>query len=140
MTSIDTTLSWRRTDRTINGADLDPQRVAVLRIGGNWLHKFVMNDAQGNFTVNGVAMFGANHDEHGIARAAHSQFHQARCDSDGYVAAAETEWGGVVWGALAASTRIRRCWFGATLSWRQRGFRSGEIAGDRGLYSRNEFA
>lgn len=51
--SVDATMSWRRTDREVNGIDLDPQRVAVLRLARNWLHKFVMNDAQGNFTING---------------------------------------------------------------------------------------
>ncbi|WP_430232162.1 hypothetical protein [Paraburkholderia tropica] len=35
LTALDASLSWRRTDREINNFDLDPQRVAVLRVGGN---------------------------------------------------------------------------------------------------------
>ncbi|WP_193102510.1 ShlB/FhaC/HecB family hemolysin secretion/activation protein [Burkholderia sp. Z1] len=151
ITSIDTTLSWRRTDRTINGADLDPQRVAVLRIGGNWLHKFVMNDAQGNFTVNGgvsqgLPWFGANHDEHGIARdAAHSQF--TKLDATATVTLPLPRLNGAVLvyrGALGGQY-TNTALFGSEQLYLGgmdtiRGFRSGEIAGDRGLYSRNEFA
>ncbi|KKI34904.1 hypothetical protein VI03_31335 [Burkholderia vietnamiensis] len=52
--------------------------MAVLRLAGNWLHKFAMNDALGSFTISGglsqqLAWFGANHDPHGITR---SQFTQ----------------------------------------------------------------
>ncbi|MGU7771839.1 ShlB/FhaC/HecB family hemolysin secretion/activation protein [Burkholderia sp. MR1-5-21] len=151
ITSVDATLSWRRTDREVNGIDLDPQRVAVFRLGGNWLHKFVMNDAQGNFTVNaglsqGLPWLGANHDPHGIAREdAHSQF--TKVDATAAftlplpkVAGALLAYRGVLGGqytnvALFGSEQL---YLGGMDT--IRGFRSGEIAGDRGLYSRNELA
>ncbi|MCA8380669.1 ShlB/FhaC/HecB family hemolysin secretion/activation protein [Burkholderia cenocepacia] len=151
ITSIDTTLSWRRTDRTINGADLDPQRVAVLRIGGNWLHKFVMNDAQGNFTVNGgvsqgLPWFGANHDEHGIARdAAHSQF--TKLDATATVTLPLPRLNGavLVYRGVLGGQYTNTALYGSEQLYLGgmdtiRGFRSGEIAGDRGLYARTEFA
>ncbi|MEN2473830.1 ShlB/FhaC/HecB family hemolysin secretion/activation protein [Burkholderia sp. GS2Y] len=151
ITSVDTTLSWRRTDREVNGIDLDPQRVAVLRVGGNWLHKFVMNDAQGNFTANGgvsqgLPWFGANHDPHGITRdEAHSQF--TKVDATAAftlplpkVGRALLAYRGVLSGqytnvALFGSEQL---YLGGMDT--VRGFRSGEIAGDRGFYSRNELA
>nr|WP_205713660.1 ShlB/FhaC/HecB family hemolysin secretion/activation protein [Burkholderia cepacia] len=151
ITSIDTTLSWRRTDRTINGADLDPQRVAVLRVGGNWLHKFVMNDAQGNFTVNGglsqgLPWFGANHDEHGIARdAAHSQF--TKLDATATVTLPLPKLNGavLVYRGVLGGQYTNTALYGSEQLYLGgmdtiRGFRSGEIAGDRGLYARNELA
>ncbi|KVL25431.1 peptide transporter [Burkholderia territorii] len=151
ITSVDTTLSWRRTDRVINGAALDAQRLAVLRVGGNWLHKFVMNDAQGNLTANagisqGLPWLGAEHDPHGIGRdAAHSQF--TKLDATlaftlplPKLAAAQFAYRGTLGGqytdvALYGSEQL---YLGGMDT--IRGFRSGEIAGDRGFYSRNELA
>lgn len=151
ITSVDATVSWRRTDREVNGIDLDPQRVAVLRLAGNWLHKFVMNDAQGNFTINGglsqgLPWFGANHDPHGITRdEAHSQF--TKVDATAAftlplpkIGNALLAYRGVLGGqytnmALFGSEQL---YLGGMDT--VRGFRSGEIAGDRGFYSRNELA
>jgi hypothetical protein len=31
---------------------LNPQRIAVLQVAGNWLYKSTMNDAPGNLTLN----------------------------------------------------------------------------------------
>ncbi|TCW78079.1 peptide transporter [Burkholderia sp. SRS-46] len=151
ITSIDATLSWRRTDREINGIDLDPQRLAVVRLGGNWLHKFVMNDAQGNFTFNagvsqGLPWLGANHDAHGITREdAHSQF--TKVDATAVftlplprIGRAMLAYRGVLGGQYthAALFGSEQLYLGGMDT--IRGFRSGEIAGDRGFYSRNELA
>ncbi|KVN29790.1 peptide transporter [Burkholderia pyrrocinia] len=151
ITSIDATLSWRRTDREINGIDLDPQRLAVFRLGGNWLHKFVMNDAQGNVTVNagisqGLPWLGANHDPHGINRDdAHSQF--TKVDATAAftlplpkIGRALLAYRGVLGGQYtnAALFGSEQLYLGGMDT--IRGFRSGEIAGDRGVYSRNELA
>ncbi|WP_081069449.1 ShlB/FhaC/HecB family hemolysin secretion/activation protein [Burkholderia stagnalis] len=151
ITSIDATLSWRRTDREINGIDLDPQRLAVFRLGGNWLHKFVMNDAQGNVTVNagisqGLPWLGANHDQHGINRDdAHSQF--TKVDATAAftlplprIGRAVLAYRGVLGGQYtnAALFGSEQLYLGGMDT--IRGFRSGEIAGDRGVYSRNELA
>ena len=151
ITSVDATVSWRRTDREVNGIDLDPQRVAVLRLAGNWLHKFVMNGAQGNFTLNGgvsqgLPWFGANHDPQGITRdEAHSQF--TKVDATAAftlplpkVGPALVAYRGVLGGqytnmALFGSEQLYLVGMDTI-----RGFRSGEIAGDRGFYSRNELA
>ncbi|AWV05585.1 ShlB/FhaC/HecB family hemolysin secretion/activation protein (plasmid) [Burkholderia sp. JP2-270] len=149
--SVDTTLSWRRTDRTINGADLDPQRVAVLRVGANWLHKFVMNDAQGNFTFNGgisqgLPWFGANHDEHGIARdAAHSQFTKLDAAAAITLPLPKLQGAVLVYRGALGGQYTNTALFGSEQLYLGgmdtiRGFRSGEIAGDRGIYARNELA
>ncbi|MFP3477283.1 ShlB/FhaC/HecB family hemolysin secretion/activation protein [Burkholderia ambifaria] len=121
------------------------------RLGGSWLHKFVMNDAQGNFTLNGgvsqgLPWFGANHDPHGITRdEAHSQF--TKVDATAAftlplpkIGRALLAYRGVLGGqytnmALFGSEQL---YLGGMDT--VRGFRSGEIAGDRGFYSRNELA
>ncbi len=149
--SVDATMSWRRTDREVNAIDLDPQRVAVLRLAGNWLHKFVMNDAQGNFTINGgisqgLPWFGANHDRHGITRdEAHSQF--TKVDATAAVTLPLPKIGPalIAYRGVLGGQYTNMALFGSEQLYlggmdTVRGFRSGEIAGDRGFYSRNEFA
>lgn len=80
LTAVDATLSWMRTDREVNDIDLNPQHLAVLRVCGNWLHRFVLNDAQGNVTLDagisqGLPWLEADHDAPGISRDdAHGQF------------------------------------------------------------------
>ncbi|WP_244136269.1 ShlB/FhaC/HecB family hemolysin secretion/activation protein [Burkholderia sp. BCC0405] len=149
--STDTTLSWRRTDRVINGVDLDPQRVAVLRVGGNWLHKFVMNDAQGNFTLNGgvsqgLPWFGADHDPHGITRdEAHSQFTKLDATATVTLPLPKLKGATLVYRGALGGQYTNMALFGSEQLYLGgmdtiRGFRSGEIAGDRGFYARNELA
>jgi hemolysin activation/secretion protein len=149
--SFDTTLSWRRTDREVNDVELDPQHIAVLRMGSTWLHKFVMNDAPGNVTLNagvsqGVPWLEADHDAHGAARAdAHSQF--TKLDATLTFILPLPQAGPAVFayrGALgsqytnAALYASEQLYLGGMDT--IRGFRSGEIVGDRGFYSRNEIA
>ncbi|PTB24179.1 peptide transporter [Paraburkholderia caribensis] len=149
--NADATLSWRRTDREINDIDLNPQRLAVLRVGGNWLHKFALNDAPGNVTLDagvsqGLPWLEADHDAHGIARTdAHSQFTKLDATLNFTVplpkfGRAQLAYRGVLGGqftnvALFGSEQL---YLGGMDT--IRGFRSGEIAGDRGIYSRNELA
>ncbi|RQR26416.1 ShlB/FhaC/HecB family hemolysin secretion/activation protein [Burkholderia sp. Bp9142] len=151
ITSIDATVSWRRTDREVNGIDLDPQRVAVFRLGGNWLHKFVMNDAQGNFTLNGgvsqgLPWFGANHDPHGITRdEAHSQFTKVDATAAFTLPLPKIGHALLAYRGVLGGQYTNMALFGSEQLYlggmdTVRGFRSGEIAGDRGLYSRNELA
>ncbi|KAG8150360.1 ShlB/FhaC/HecB family hemolysin secretion/activation protein [Burkholderia catarinensis] len=151
ITSVDATVSWRRTDREVNGIDLDPQRVAVLRLGGNWLHKFVMNDAQGNFTVNGglsqgLPWFGANHDPHGITRdEAHSQFTKVDATAAFTLPLPKIGQALLAYRGALSGQYTNMALFGSEQLYlggmdTVRGFRSGEIAGDRGFYSRNELA
>lgn len=151
ITSVDATMSWRRTDREINGIDLDPQRVAVLRLAGNWLHKFVINDAQGNLTINGgvsqgLPWFGANHDPHGIARdEAHSQFTKVDATAAFTLPLPKLGPAMIAYRGVLGGQYTNLALFGSEQLYlggmdTVRGFRSGEIAGDRGFYSRNELA
>jgi hemolysin activation/secretion protein len=151
MTALDATLTWRRTDRDVNDIDLDPQREAVLRVGGNWLHRFVFNGEQGNVTLDGgisqgLPWFEADHDADGIPRDnAHSQF--TKLDATGTftlplprLGSAAIAYRGAVGGqftnvALYGNDQL---YLGGMDT--IRGFRSGDLAGDRGIYSRNELA
>ncbi|WP_325101130.1 ShlB/FhaC/HecB family hemolysin secretion/activation protein, partial [Paraburkholderia kururiensis] len=150
--NLDATLSWRRTDRELNGSiDLNPQRIAVLRTGANWLHKFALNGAAGNVTLDGGISQGlpwleADHDAHGIARTdAHSQFTKFDMTATytlplPAIARVQLAYRGALGGqytnvALFGSEQL---YLGGMDT--IRGFRSGEIAGDRGIWSRNELA
>ncbi|WP_175754009.1 ShlB/FhaC/HecB family hemolysin secretion/activation protein [Burkholderia ambifaria] len=149
--NLDATLSWRRTDRVVNGIDLDPQRLAVLRAGVNWLHKFALNDAAGNVTLDagvsqGLPWLEADHDAPNIDETdAHSQFTKLDATATyalplpklgtaqfAYRGALGGQWTNV---ALYGSEQL---YLGGMDT--IRGFRSGEIAGDRGIYARNELA
>lgn len=149
--NLDATLSWRRTDRVVNGVDIDPQRLAVLRAGVNWLHKFALNDAAGNVMLDagvsqGLPWLEADHNLPNIDEAdAHSQF--TKLDATATYAlplpklgAAQFAYRGALGGqwtnvALYGSEQL---YLGGMDT--IRGFRSGEIAGDRGIYARNELA
>lgn len=151
ITSLDATLSWRRTDRDVNDIDLDPQHLAVLRVGGNWLHKFVLNDAPGNVTLDagvseGLPMFEADHDAPDLTGSdAHSQF--TKLDATATFTVPLPKLGGQRFayrGALGGQY-VNVALYGTEQLYLGgmdtiRGFRSGEIVGDRGLYSRNELA
>lgn len=150
-TNLDATLSWRRTDREVNDVALDTQRLAVLRVGGNWLRKFIVNDAPGNVTLDagiseGLPWLEADHDTQGISRDdAHSQFTKLDASASFTVplpklGKAAFAYRGAIGGqytnvALYGSEQL---YLGGMDS--IRGFRSGEIAGDTGIYSRNEVA
>nr|WP_313068133.1 ShlB/FhaC/HecB family hemolysin secretion/activation protein [Paraburkholderia sp. LEh10] len=149
--NLDATLSWRRTDREVNDIDLNPQHLAVLRVGSNWLHRFVLNDAPGSVTLDaglsqGLPWLEADHDAHGIARSdAHSQFTKLDATANFTVplpnlGAVALAYRGTFGGQYAnvALYGSEQLYLGGMDT--VRGFRSGEIAGDRGLYSRNELA
>ncbi|NML29635.1 ShlB/FhaC/HecB family hemolysin secretion/activation protein [Paraburkholderia antibiotica] len=149
--NLDATLSWRRTDREVNDADFDPQHIAVLRVGGNWLHKFEFNNAPGSVTLDaglsqGLPWLEADHNRPNIARTdAHGQFTKFDATATFTVplpplGRAQLVYRGVLGGqytnvALYGSEQL---YLGGMDT--VRGFRSGEIAGDRGIYSRNELA
>jgi hemolysin activation/secretion protein len=149
MVALDATLSWRRTDREINNMDLDPQRVAVLRVGGNWLHKFVFNDTPGNVIVDagisqGLPWLGANHDGPDAPRDyAHGQF--TKVDLTASYALPLPKLGGalLVYRGTLGGQYTNVALFGTEQLYLGgmdtiRGFRSGDYAGDRGFYTRNE--
>ncbi len=148
---FDTTLSWRRTDRIVNDVALDPQRIVVLRAGVNVVRKFVLNDAPGSVVFDagysrGLPWLGADHDPAGTNQSdAHGQFN--KLDATASVTAPlpsvfKTSWAyrGVLSGqwsneALYSSEQL---FLGGMSS--IRGFMEGELAGDRGIYMRNELA
>jgi hemolysin activation/secretion protein len=149
--NLDATLSWRRTDRTVNDIDLDPQHIAVLRIGGNWLRKFVLNDAPGNVTLDagvseGLPSFEADHDPDDVARSdAHSQF--TKLDATATFTLPLPKLGGAAFAyrGVLGGQYVNVALYGSEQLYLGgmdtiRGFRSGEIVGDRGFYSRNEIA
>ncbi|WP_233874115.1 ShlB/FhaC/HecB family hemolysin secretion/activation protein [Paraburkholderia adhaesiva] len=151
LTALDATLAWRRTDREINNFDLDPQRVAVLRVGGNWLHRFVLNDAPGNFTLDagfsqGLPWFGANHDAAAIQRDdAHAQFTKFDATATWTVPLPKVGPASLAYRGAMGGQYTNVALYGTDQLYLGgmdtiRGFRSGDIAGDRGIYSRNELA
>jgi hemolysin activation/secretion protein len=151
LTALDATLSWRRTDRDINNNDLDPQRVAVLRVGGNWLHRFVLNDAQGNVTLDtgisqGLPWFGANHDGADTQRTdAHAQFTKFDATATWTVPLPKLGRAALAYRGALGGQYTNVALYGTDQLYLGgmdtiRGFRSGDIAGDRGIYSRNELA
>ncbi|WP_425605909.1 ShlB/FhaC/HecB family hemolysin secretion/activation protein [Paraburkholderia sejongensis] len=151
LTALDATLSWRRTDREINNNDLDPQRVAVLRVGGNWLHRFVLNDAQGNVTLDaglsrGLPWFGANHDGAQAPRTdAHAQFTKFDATAIWTVPLPKLGRAALAYRGALGGQYTNVALYGTDQLYLGgmdtiRGFRSGDIAGDRGVYSRNELA
>nr|WP_229758121.1 ShlB/FhaC/HecB family hemolysin secretion/activation protein [Paraburkholderia caffeinilytica] len=149
--NLDATLSWRRTDREINDIELNPQHIAVLRVGGNWLRKFVLNDAPGNVTLDagvseGLPWLEADHDAHGIARdGAHSQFTKLDATASFTVPLPKLGRAALVYRGTLSGQFTNVALYGSEQLYlggmdTVRGFRSGEISGDRGLYSRNEVA
>ena len=149
--NLDATLSWRRTDREVNDIDFNPQHLAVLRIGGNWLHKFVLNDAPGNVTLDagvsqGLPWLEADHDVHDIARTdAHSQFTKLDATANFTVPLPKVRDAAFAYRGVIGGQYTNVALFGSEQLYLGgmdtiRGFRSGEIAGDRGIYSRNEIA
>ncbi|CAE6845142.1 Hemolysin transporter protein ShlB [Paraburkholderia nemoris] len=151
LTNLDATLSWRRTDRDVNDIELDPQHIAVLRVGGNWLRKFVLNDAPGNFTLDagvsqGLPSFGADHDADGIARTdAHSQFTKLDATANFTVPLPQFGHAAFAYRGTLGGQFTNVALYGSEQLYlggmdTVRGFRSGEIVGDRGFYSRNEIA
>lgn len=151
LTALDATLSWRRTDREINDIDLDPQRVAVLRVGGNWLHRFVLNDAPGNVTLDaglsqGLPWLGADHDVANIPRTdAHAQFTKFDATATWMIPLPKLGGAALAYRGTIGGQYTNVALYGTDQLYLGgmdtiRGFRSGDIAGDRGFYSRNELA
>ncbi|QCP55146.1 ShlB/FhaC/HecB family hemolysin secretion/activation protein [Trinickia violacea] len=151
LTSFDATLSWRRTDREVNDIDLNPEHIAVLRIGGNWLHKFVLNDAPGNVTLDagvsqGLPWLEADHDAPGTTRDdAHSQFTKVDATASFTVPLPKLGPAALAYRGVLGAQYTNVALYGTEQLFlggmdTVRGFRSGVLAGDRGVYSRNEIA
>ncbi|CAI8693776.1 ShlB/FhaC/HecB family hemolysin secretion/activation protein [Burkholderia sp. IT-111MI5] len=149
--SIDVTLNKLRTERDVNGIPLSPQNLTVLRVALNGLSRFVMRDqgAAATWDVGvsqGLPWLAASHDasEIGIDDA-HSQF--TKLDATGTLQFALGNLAGSAWayrGTLRAQySRValfgnEQIFLGGMGS--VRGFTEGGIAGDSGVFARNEFA
>ncbi len=150
-TSLDVTFAKTRTERSVNGMDLDPQNLSVLRVALNGLRRFVAQDqgAAATWDVGvsqGLPWLGASHDapDSGVTDA-HSQF--TRLDATATVQVALGALGGMRWGyrgtvrgqySRVALFGNQQIFLGGMDS--VRGFTEGGLSGDSGIYMRNEAA
>jgi hemolysin activation/secretion protein len=80
LASIDATLSVRRAEREVNDIMLAPQRLSVLRVGYDQVHRFATGDGPASVTFGasvsrGLTILDASEDESGMPDdIAHSQF------------------------------------------------------------------
>ncbi|WP_421381090.1 ShlB/FhaC/HecB family hemolysin secretion/activation protein (plasmid) [Paraburkholderia sp. DD10] len=150
-TSVDVTLTKMRTERTLNGIELSPQDLTVLRVGLNGLRRFVAHDQAAAATWDvgvsrGLPWLSASRDTAGIDEVeAHSQF--TRLDATATLQVALGTLAGTQWtyrGTLRGQySRValfgnEQIFLGGMDS--VRGFTEGGIAGDSGFYLRNEAA
>jgi len=147
--TLNATLTWRRTDREVNDIPLTTQYLAVTRVSESWLHKFTANGAQGYFTLEGGVSQGlsaleASHDASDIARSdAHSQF--TKWDMNGSLNLPLPAIGGqnLAYRSSFAAQETTVALYGSEQLYlggmdSVRGFRSGTLAADRGLWWKNE--
>jgi hemolysin activation/secretion protein len=148
-TSLDFTLTKMRTERSVNGIELSPQDLTVLRVGMNGLYRFA---AQGDPAAatwdagisQGLPWLAASHDEPDLDSSdAHSQFTMG--DTTLTLQATMGTLGQTSWayrGTLRAQYSPvalfgnEQIFLGGMDS--VRGFTEGGIAGDSGFYLRNE--
>ncbi|MET3233753.1 UNVERIFIED_ORG: hemolysin activation/secretion protein [Burkholderia sp. 1263] len=150
-TSVDVTLTKMRTERTLNGIELSPQDLTVLRVGLNGLRRFVAHDQAAAATWDvgvsrGLPWLSASRDSPRIDEVeAHSQF--TRLDASATLQVALGTLVGTQWtyrGTLRGQySRValfgnEQIFLGGMDS--VRGFTEGGIAGDSGFYLRNEAA
>jgi hemolysin activation/secretion protein len=150
-TSVDVTLTKMRTERSINGIELSPQDLTVLRVGVNGLRRFVAHDQAAAATWDagvsqGLPWLGASHDLDDIGQLdAHSQF--TKLDGGATLQAALGTLLGSQWvyrGTFSGQyTHValfgnEQIFLGGMDS--VRGFTEGGISGDSGFYFRNEAA
>lgn len=150
-TSVDVTLTKMRTERSVNGIELSPQDLTVLRVGVNGLHRFVARDQAAAATWDvgvseGLPWLSASHDGDDLDEAdAHSQFTKLDATATLQVALgtlAGTQWTyrGTLRGQYSRVAMFgnEQIFLGGMDS--VRGFTEGGIAGDSGFYLRNEAA
>lgn len=150
-TSVDVTLTKMRTERSVNGIELSPQDLTVLRVGLNGLHRFVARDQAAAATWDvgvseGLPWLSASHDGDQLEEAdAHSQFTKLDAGATLQVALgtlAGTQWTyrGTLRGQYSRVAMFgnEQIFLGGMDS--VRGFTEGGIAGDSGFYLRNEAA
>ncbi len=150
-TSVDVTLTKMRTERSLNGIELTPQDLTVLRVGVNGLRRFVAHaqPAAATWDVGisqGLPWLSASHDGSDIDETdAHSQF--TKLDATATLQMSLGTLSGTQWayrGTLRAQYSHvalfgnEQIFLGGMDS--VRGFTEGGVAGDCGFYLRNEAA
>ena len=147
--SLDATLTKMRTERSVNGIELSPQDLTVLRVGANGLLRFAAHGdpAAATWDVGvsqGLPWLSASHDGPDLDGSdAHSQFTMG--DATLTLQATVGRLGPTSW---AYRGRLRGQYSRVALFGNEqlflggmdsvRGFTEGGIAGDSGLYLRNE--
>ncbi|WP_118178570.1 ShlB/FhaC/HecB family hemolysin secretion/activation protein [Paraburkholderia phosphatilytica] len=148
-TSVDVTLTKMRTERSVNGIELSPVDLTVLRAGVSGLHRFVAHDQPAAATWDlgvsqGLPWLSANHDAPDIDETdAHSQFTMADATATlqmtlGHLGGTSWSYSGTLHGqyshdALYGNEQI---FLGGMDT--VRGFIEGGLSGDSGFYLRNE--
>ncbi|WP_230427145.1 ShlB/FhaC/HecB family hemolysin secretion/activation protein [Collimonas humicola] len=150
--AFDVTLARRKVARNVNDLDLDPQRLTVLRIGANTLHRFAFNEQQASWTLDiglsqGLHALDASSNIPDISSGdAHSQF--TKLDTTATLSLPLGKLGATAWNwraqlnaqwskqALFGSEQI----FAGGMS-SVRGFQDNSgTSGDRGMTLRNDVA
>ena len=147
--SLDATLTKLSSQRNVNGADLDPQNLTVMRLALSDLHRFVAHDEAAALTgevgvSQGLPWLAATHDAAGIDETdAHAQF--TRLDWNGTLQLPLGRLGPTAWtyrGALDGQySRValfgnEQLYLGGMDT--VRGFVQGNVSGDSRFYWRNE--
>ncbi|MCT7325477.1 ShlB/FhaC/HecB family hemolysin secretion/activation protein [Ralstonia mojiangensis] len=149
--SFDLTFTKTRSERSVNGLDLSPQSLSVLRAALNGFTRFTASGQPATVTYEvgysrGVPWLDADHDAAGITGSdAHSQFNKVDATSTvqmtlGSVGPTSWAYRGTIHGQLShvALFGTQQIFLGGMSS--VRGFAEGGIAGDSGVYVRNELA
>lgn len=149
--SVDVTLNKLRTERDVNGIALSPQNLTVLRVGLNGLARFVARGqgAAATWDVGvsqGLPWLAANHDTSDIGvDDAHSQFTKLDATATlqmslGTLAGSAWAYRGTLRGQYSRVAMFgnEQIFLGGMSS--VRGFTEGGIAGDSGVFARNEAA
>lgn len=150
-TSFDLTLTKTRSERSVNGIELSPQRLTVVRAALNGLVRFAAMGQPATSTYDvgvsrGLRWLSAVADADGIGRdEAHNQF--TKLDATATLQATLGSIGGASLGyrgllrmqySDVALFGTQQIFLGGMSS--VRGFKEGGIAGDSGFYLRNELA
>ena len=149
--SFDLTFTKTRSERSVNGLELNPQNLSVVRAALNGFARFTSAGQPATVTYEagysrGVPWLDADHDASGIASTdAHSQFSKLDATATVQMTAGSigpTSWAyrGTLHGqwSRVALFGTQQIFLGGMSS--VRGFTEGGIAGDSGVYARNELA
>lgn len=146
---VDATLTKLRAERDVNGLDLVPQSLTVLRIDVSGLWHFSSHGEPAAFTAEagvaqGLPWLAAVHDAHGIGEAdAHAQFTRMDWSATlqlplGHLGSTAWTYRGTLTGQYSHDALFgnEQIFLGGSDT--VRGFTQGSVSGDSGFYLRNE--